>query len=48
MVWQAHTDTVLALAFSSDERRLASGSWDGENDATASSSTECKEGMRGL
>src|SRR5437763_11239412 len=29
LVWQAHTDTVSALAFSPDERRLASGSWDG-------------------
>ncbi len=29
MAWQAHTDTVRALAFSPDERTLASGSWDG-------------------
>ncbi|MFL5699989.1 MAG: helix-turn-helix domain-containing protein, partial [Ktedonobacteraceae bacterium] len=30
LAWQAHTDTVeRALAFSSDERLLASGSWDG-------------------
>jgi WD40 repeat protein/transcriptional regulator with XRE-family HTH domain len=29
LLWQAHTDTVSALAFSPDERRLASGSWDG-------------------
>ena len=29
LVWQAHTDTVSALAFRPDERRLASGSWDG-------------------
>jgi len=29
LVWQAHTDTVSALAFSPDERRLATGSWDG-------------------
>lgn len=29
LVWQAHTDTVSALAFGPDERRLASGSWDG-------------------
>jgi len=29
LVWQAHTDTVSALAFSPDDRRLASGSWDG-------------------
>jgi WD40 repeat protein/transcriptional regulator with XRE-family HTH domain len=28
LVWQAHTDTVSALAFSPDERRLASGSCD--------------------
>ena len=29
LAWQAHTDTVRALAFSPDERRLASGSLDG-------------------
>ena len=29
LVWQAHTDTVSALAFGPDERLLASGSWDG-------------------
>ena len=29
LLWQAHTDTVMALAFSPDERRLATGSWDG-------------------
>ena len=29
LLWQAHTDTVSALAFSPDDRRLASGSWDG-------------------
>jgi WD40 repeat protein/transcriptional regulator with XRE-family HTH domain len=29
LAWQAHTDTVMALAFSPDERQLASGSWDG-------------------
>jgi WD40 repeat protein/transcriptional regulator with XRE-family HTH domain len=29
LVWQAHTDTVMALAFSPDERILATGSWDG-------------------
>ncbi|OLB33021.1 MAG: hypothetical protein AUH05_17860 [Ktedonobacter sp. 13_2_20CM_53_11] len=30
LAWQAHTDTVeRALAFSPDERLLASGSWDG-------------------
>src|SRR3989441_9330381 len=28
MVWQAHTDIVTSLAFSPDERRLASGSLD--------------------
>src|SRR6266436_1990283 len=28
LVWQAHTDTTYALAFSPDERRLASGSLD--------------------
>jgi WD40 repeat protein/transcriptional regulator with XRE-family HTH domain len=28
-VWQAHTDMVTSLAFSPDERRLASGSGDG-------------------
>jgi WD40 repeat protein len=27
LLWQAHTDTVSALAFDPDERRLASGSW---------------------
>src|SRR5437660_937420 len=29
MVWQAHTDIVTSLAFSPDERTLATGSWDG-------------------
>src|SRR5205085_10372476 len=29
LVWQAHTDTVSALAFSPDDFRLASGSADG-------------------
>jgi WD40 repeat protein/transcriptional regulator with XRE-family HTH domain len=29
LVWQAHTDTTASLAFSPDERLLASGSWDG-------------------
>src|SRR5258708_7517227 len=29
LTWQAHTDIVMALAFSPDERRLASGSFDG-------------------
>jgi WD40 repeat protein/transcriptional regulator with XRE-family HTH domain len=29
LVWQAHTDTTSTLAFSLDERLLASGSWDG-------------------
>jgi len=29
LVWQAHTDLVLSLAFSPDERMLASGSLDG-------------------
>src|SRR5438270_1608897 len=29
LVWQAHTDIVTALAFSPDERTLATGSWDG-------------------
>ena len=28
-VWQAHTNTVMALAFSPDGRTLATGSWDG-------------------
>ncbi len=28
LVWQAHTDIVWSLAFSPDERTLASGSWD--------------------
>lgn len=28
LVWQAHTDTVFTLAFSPDERTLATGSWD--------------------
>jgi WD40 repeat protein/transcriptional regulator with XRE-family HTH domain len=28
LVWQAHTDIVWSLAFSLDERTLASGSWD--------------------
>src|SRR5207253_4881517 len=27
--WQAHTDIVITLAFSPDERTLASGSFDG-------------------
>jgi WD40 repeat protein len=29
LVWKAHTDTVVALAFSPDEQALATGSWDG-------------------
>ena len=29
LLWQAHTYTVMALAFSPDERMLATGSWDG-------------------
>ena len=29
LAWQAHTAAVQALAFSPDERALASGSWDG-------------------
>src|SRR6266852_2577524 len=29
LAWQAHTDTVSALAFSPDGRTLATGSWDG-------------------
>ena len=29
LAWQAHSDTVRALAFSPDERTLATGSWDG-------------------
>ena len=29
LAWQAHTDTVRALAFSPDGRSLATGSWDG-------------------
>src|SRR6266702_3400003 len=29
LVWQAHNDTTSTLAFSPDERTLASGSWDG-------------------
>jgi WD40 repeat protein/transcriptional regulator with XRE-family HTH domain len=29
LTWQAHTDIVMSLAFSPDERRLASGSFDG-------------------
>jgi WD40 repeat protein/transcriptional regulator with XRE-family HTH domain len=29
LVWQAHTDIVITLAFSPDERTLASGSFDG-------------------
>ncbi len=29
LVWQAHTYTVMTLAFSPDERTLATGSWDG-------------------
>src|SRR6266480_298175 len=29
LVWQAHTDIVTSLAFSPDERTLATGSWDG-------------------
>jgi WD40 repeat protein len=28
LVWQAHTDNVFTLAFSPDERTLATGSWD--------------------
>ncbi len=30
LAWQAHTDTVAALAFSPDGRTLATGSWDGD------------------
>jgi WD40 repeat protein/transcriptional regulator with XRE-family HTH domain len=29
LTWQAHTDIVMSLAFSPDERRLSSGSFDG-------------------
>ena len=29
LAWQAHTDTVAALAFSPDGRTVATGSWDG-------------------
>ena len=29
LAWQAHTSTVATLAFSPDERTLATGSWDG-------------------
>jgi WD40 repeat protein len=29
LVWQAHTDTVVSIAFSPDERTLVSGSFDG-------------------
>jgi WD40 repeat protein/transcriptional regulator with XRE-family HTH domain len=29
LVWKAHTDTVVALAFSPDEQTLATASWDG-------------------
>lgn len=29
LAWLSHTDTVRALAFSPDERTLATGSWDG-------------------
>jgi WD40 repeat protein/DNA-binding XRE family transcriptional regulator len=29
LIWQAHTDTVSALAFSPDEKTLVTGSWDG-------------------
>jgi transcriptional regulator with XRE-family HTH domain len=29
LAWQAHTDNTFTLAFSPDERTLASGSWDG-------------------
>ena len=29
LAWQAHTDTVRALAFNPDGRTLATGSWDG-------------------
>jgi WD40 repeat protein/transcriptional regulator with XRE-family HTH domain len=29
LVWQAHTENAFTLAFSPDERTLASGSWDG-------------------
>jgi WD40 repeat protein/transcriptional regulator with XRE-family HTH domain len=29
LAWQAHTDTVRALAFSPDGSKLATGSWDG-------------------
>src|SRR5260370_32959128 len=29
LVWPAHTDNVTTLTFSPDERRLATGGWDG-------------------
>jgi WD40 repeat protein/transcriptional regulator with XRE-family HTH domain len=29
LVWQAHTNATVSLAFSPDERTLATGSWDG-------------------
>lgn len=29
LIWQAHTDTTIALSFSSDGHSLATGSWDG-------------------
>src|SRR5689334_9801259 len=29
LIWQAHADNVYTLAFSPDERTLATGSWDG-------------------
>lgn len=29
IAWQAHTDTIIALAFSPNGRTLATGSWDG-------------------
>jgi WD40 repeat protein len=29
LAWQAHTNTVKSLAFSPDERTLATSSWDG-------------------
>ena len=29
LVWQAHTENTFTLAFSPDERTLATGSWDG-------------------
>ena len=36
LAWQAHTAAVQALAFSPDERALASGSWDGDHQGVGS------------